>query len=525
MGDDVDRVGKIVLISIDTLRADRLGCYGYRLPTSPNLDKLASEGVLYPNAFSPCPYTVPTHASLLSGLYPINHNIGFKLREGRVDPDSTVFVQEILRSAGYATGAFMSAIVLGKGRGLDWGFDVYDDSMTGTEANRPDQYIRDGRETNLAALEWISDNKAGDLFAWIHYFDVHGPYTQASGHDGPFEPDDYGADPVMLDVVKDGLPGGIPEYQVLESKRDDEGQLVDCQRDLRSYLAGYDNGVKYQDMVIGELVDGLKREGIYDESMIIVTADHGEALGENGVYFFHGLTVTPEQSRVPLIIKFPAGYEITAAPDGPVSTVDIMPTVLGCIGFHWEGLVLDGVSLVSSDPDRFVLSENEWQRAVVWREFYLLQEKDAVFDGYCYYFDSQELCRGTKLIEYKIGKEIGLDPQGPAGELIMHCGLLRSVVDPKERRIKDKDRLLAEKDRAITGKDRAIADKDRAIANKDNALAALRIEVAERGEALAACLSNAESMRNEVESMRNSKSWRLTYPIRWVSTRLKGHND
>lgn len=519
------RPGKIILISIDTLRADRLGCYGYGLPTSPNLDRLAGEGVMYPNAFSSCPYTVPTHASLLSGLYPINHNIGFKLREGKVDPDSTAFLQEVLRGEGYATGAFMSAIVLGKGRGLDWGFDVYDDSMTGTEANRPDQFIRDGRDTNKAALEWIMENRDEDLFAWVHYFDVHGPYTSAPGHAGPFQPDDYGGSPVPLDRVRDGLPGGIPEYQLLDVRKNQDGEVVDFQKDLRHYLAGYDNGIKYQDTVIGELFDALKREGIYEESMIIVTADHGEALGENGVYFFHGLTVTPEQSRVPLIIKFPAGYEKTAAPDCPVSTVDIMPTVLDCIGFHWEGLELDGLSLTDPDPDRFVLSENEWQRAVIWREYYLLQEKDAVFDGFCYYFDSQELCRGTRLVEHKTGKELNPDPRGPAGELIKYSLLLRSLVDPKERRIKDKDRLNAQKDRAINEKDRAIADKDRAIADKDKSLAAMRREAIERGEALAMCLSKAESMRNELESMRNSKSWRLTYPLRWVSARLKGQNE
>lgn len=512
------RPQKIILISIDTLRADHLGCYGYGKNTSPNLDSLSKEGVLYPHVFSPCPYTVPTHTSLLTGIYPINNNLNFAQKSGRIDPDSTLFLQEVLREQGYATGAFVSCMVLRRDWGLSHGFDVYDDRMTAPEINRPNELIRDGRETNEAALEWIKKNKDEDLFVWLHYFDVHGPYTSP----GPFKPEDYGDSPVLLNKVPDGQPGGIPEYQLLGVRKDEAGEVLDYQRDARHYLAGYDNGIKYEDEVIGHLLEGLKSEGMYDESMVIVTADHGEALGEGGIYFFHGLTVTPEQSRIPLIIKFPAGYEKKTACGSPVSTVDIMPTILDYVGFSYENLRMDGISLTNPDPNRFILSENEWQRAIIWKDYYLLQEKDAVFDGFCYYFDSQGLCRGARLVEYKIGKELSMNLEDPAAELVAYSRLHCRLVDPKERWIKDKDRAIAEKDRAIS-------EKEVVIAEKDNAIEVLGREISIREEAMAKLnsylsmnLSKIESLMSELESVYNSKSWRITYPIRSIAAKIKG---
>jgi arylsulfatase len=511
---------KIILITIDTLRADHLGCYGYDKPTSPNLDKLAGEGVMYPYVFSPCSYTVPVHTSILTGIYPINHDIGFSQKTGKIDPDNTILVQEILREQGYATGAFVSSFVLRRDWGLSQGFDIYDDSMTSSETNRPGELMRDGAETTRVALEWINKNKSEDFFVWLHYFDVHGPYTQLPGLADPFKPEDYGDSPILLNKVRDGQPCGIPEYQLLEVKKKEGGEILDYQRDIRHYMAGYDNGIKYQDKVISELLENLKSEGIYEESMIIVTADHGEALGEGGIYFFHGLTVTPEQSRVPLIIKFPAGCEQTAVPDSPVSTVDIMPTILDYTGFSSEML-----GLVSPDPDRFILSENEWQRSVIWRNYFMTDEKRVVNDGSNYYFDSQELCRGRKLIDYKNGIEINFDSEGPAGELIKYSGFLSKAVDSLERRLKRQDMELAENERAIVEKDNEISEKEEVVAVLSREISVRGDALTKMDNALSECRSKTEHLESELESIYNSKSWRLTSPIRWVSARLKGLND
>ena len=230
------KAGKIILISIDTLRADHLGCYGYKRPTSPNIDRLASDGQIYPYAFSPSSYTVPVHTSILTGFYPANHDIGFSQKTTRrLDLDATLLIQEILRDVGYLTGAFVSSFVLRKDWGLNHGFDIYDDRMTSSETNRPSELLRDGVETTGVALEWISKNKTENLFVWLHYFDVHGPYTTRPGLADPFKPADYGDSPVLLNKVNDGQPGGIPEYQLLDVIRDEGGEILSYQKDIRTW--------------------------------------------------------------------------------------------------------------------------------------------------------------------------------------------------------------------------------------------------------------------------------------------------
>lgn len=509
------KAGKIILVTMDTLRADRLGCYGNGRGLTPNLDALASEGASYPYAFSPCTYTVPVHTSILTGLYPINHNLGFTQKKGRIDADQTVFLQEALREAGYRTAAFVSSFVLRKDWGLDRGFDLYDDTMTAAELNRPADLIRDGRETTSAALDWIKDQKDRDFFVWVHYFDVHGPYVPRQGFEDRLRPEDYGDAPVELDVVPDGAPGGIPEYQVLGAERDPDGKIISCERDIRRYLAGYDMGVMYQDEVFGELVGGLKSLGVYDETMLAVTSDHGEALGEGGVYFFHGLTVTPEQTLVPLIVKPAKGLQAPPAGDLPVSTVDIMPTLLECAGIPYDGLTMDGERLGSSRPERFILAENEWQCAAVWGEYCYLTAKDVVYDGFEYYFDSQPLCRKSLLMDYKTGKELAIDPDGPAGELVRYAVDLMRTVGPKERRIRDKDRIISEKDLAIKQLERAVSDKDREVSE-------LRTELVKAREEVKEWAGNASTLEKELAGVYSSRSWRITYPIRWVSAMLKG---
>ena len=521
---------KILLISIDTLRADHLGCYGYSKDTSPNLDRLAREGVCYPYAFSPCPYTVPSHTSLLTGLYPINNSTNFAQRSGRLDRDGTLFLQEILHEQGYTAGAFVSCLTLRKDWGLDHAFEVYDDQMTASEINRPQELIRDGRETNKAALDWIMQHKNEDFFVFLHYFDVHGPYVQPTGFSAPFKFEDYGDLPSMLDWVRDGQPGGIPEYQLLDVKKNDKGEVVSYQRDARNYLAGYDNGIRYVDTVIGELFGNLKSEGIYEESTIIVTADHGEALGENGVYFFHGLTVTPEQSHAPLIIKPSAGIDKPIPSEIPVSTVDIMPTILDWVGVSSEKMGLDGISLLVPNPDRFIRSENEWQRAIIRGDYYLLQAKDTVFDGFWYYFDSQNLCIGTTLLDYKKNKKLTEIPQD-AKELISYSGNLKKTLDSVERRLKEKDRIIAENDIAIFDKNQIIAEKDNAIADRESVIADRDRVIAEKDNAIVVrdgiitdrdtLIAGLEMKRIELESVLNSKSWKLTYPLRFLSGILK----
>lgn len=336
-------VFSVLLITIDTLRADHLSCYGYPRPTSPHLDALATQGILFRRAYSPCSYTLPAHASMMTGKYVPHHSLGYQQGRGRLDPDREVTLAEILLSRGWSTAAFVSSAVLDRRWGLDLGFTVYDDRMTRGEENRPHELVRDGPLTTEAALAWLRTPDNRPFFTWIHYFDAHGPYIQPSPYNSFFAPEDYGDRPLYLPVVDEGEAGGIPRYQLLVDDRDG---ICRHQFDARFYLASYDCGIRYVDQVVGELFQALQEMGLWNELVVIVTADHGEALGENGVYFFHGLTLTPDQIHVPLILKMPremgpAGIQV----DVPVSTVDIMPTLLEMAGVDYGRLALEGLPL------------------------------------------------------------------------------------------------------------------------------------------------------------------------------------
>ncbi|HHW44266.1 MAG TPA: sulfatase [Desulfotomaculum sp.] len=359
----------LLLITIDALRADHLCCYGYRRETSPRLDALAGESILFQRAFSPCSYTMPAHTSLMTGKYVPHHSMGYRQASGRLDTDREITLAEVLLAGGYTTAAFVSCAVLDGRYGLDRGFVHYDDRMTRGEENRPHELIREGSLTTAAALEWLKSGVGEPFFLWIHYFDVHGPYLQPEPFNTFFVPEDYAEEPVWLPVVDEGEAGGIPSYQLLVDDRDGT-----CRHalDARFYLARYDCGIRYVDHIIGDLFRSLKETGFWDELMIVVTADHGEALGENGVYFYHGLTLTPDQIHVPLLVKMPrgkgpAGVQVNV----PVSTVDIMPSVLELVGFDYRRLALDGLPLLWSldRPEllktRAIHSDLESQGAVI----------------------------------------------------------------------------------------------------------------------------------------------------------------
>ncbi len=364
---------KIILIIIDTLRADHLGCYGYGRDTSPFLDGLARDGVMFKHAFSPCSFTLPSIASILTARYPSKHTIAFN-QIGRLDSDQDITLAEALGSQGYRTAAFISTIVVRKESGLDAGFDVYDDDLPTHELNRAHVAIRDGRDTADKALKWILDNKDENFFVLLHFMDVHGPYLCPEPYDKKFLGDGRGTGP-RLRTVPDGRPmGGIPEYQVLRPERDGAGNLTGYETDAGYYVSQYDGNISYVDDIVARLAAELKDKGIYDEALLLITSDHGEAMGENNVYFFHGLTVTSEQILVPLIVKPHERWNAGRLPiETPVSGVDLMPTILSLCGCDYSKTLMDGRSLKGliengKDPvlsRRTLMSENEYQYALI----------------------------------------------------------------------------------------------------------------------------------------------------------------
>ncbi len=326
---------QVILITIDTLRADHLGSSGYHRNTAPALNRLALSGITFSWAFSPTSYTVPSHYSLMTSRYPSFHSVGF--HNGRVpvrDCDETTLA-ETLQTRGFATGAFISSSVLSLRNApqIGKGFTEFDEAMTHHESTRQVELRRWAMFTNKAALAWIETNRCRDFFCWIHYMDVHGPYEAPQPYCDWFLNEIMGLPEHHLKVVPNGALGGIPKYQLLT--RALATKPVEPQRNFHYYVARYDGGIRYVDAALDDLLAGLRKIGIVDDILLIITSDQGEALGENSAYFFHGLTVTLDQVHVPLIFAFPklCGFRPRLVTT-QVSLIDLAPTILDWLGLH-----------------------------------------------------------------------------------------------------------------------------------------------------------------------------------------------
>jgi arylsulfatase A-like enzyme/Tfp pilus assembly protein PilF len=268
----------LVVITLDTTRADHLGAYGYDKIKTPNLDDLASRGTLFRRAISQVPLTLPSHTSLFTGTFPVHH--GVRDNGGYFVPPAAVTLAEVLKQNGYRTAAFVSAFVLDSKWGLDQGFETYFDDFDITKADETGmgEVQRPGGQTNEAALRWMqrTDAKA-PFFVWIHYYDPHDPYEPPE----PFR----------------------TEYS---------GRL-------------YDGEIAYTDTLVGQVIDALKARGLLKKTIIIVAGDHGEGLGQHHEEN-HGVFLYGEALHVPLIITLPA--RAAGKVDQTVELVDVMPTVL-----------------------------------------------------------------------------------------------------------------------------------------------------------------------------------------------------
>ena len=266
----------ILLISIDTLRADRLGCYGYAAAQTPNIDRLAADGVVFETASSQVPLTLPSHASMLTGLIPPRH--GARLNEGNRVPDEVTTLAETLRDQGYQTGAFVAALPMARIGGLDQGFDIYDDKLPqvrtpGSAVAREERYAE---EVLAAARAWLAGTDARrPVFAFVHLYDVHAPYEKP-------------------------LPG--------------------------ANVGSYDGEIAYVDRSLGPFLSSLHEQARWSRLLTVLTADHGEALGEHGEQT-HGLFVYESTLHVPLIFHWP-GVIAPRRVRSLVGIIDIPPTIL-----------------------------------------------------------------------------------------------------------------------------------------------------------------------------------------------------
>jgi len=329
----------VILISIDTLRADHLTTYGAKLVDTPAIDRLAHDGIVYENAYAHVPLTFPSHTTIMTGKLPfengVRSNIGYKL-----DGDTSNTLPRLLKHRGYATGAAVSAYVLRGETGLGSLFDFYDDAIEVYSSATLGALQRAGEVTARAALGWVDRVKARPFFLFLHLFEPHTPYE-------PVEPfrTKYASSP-------------------------------------------YDGEIATADAIVGRFFADLDKRGLYDRSLIILCGDHGEGLGDHGEAE-HGVLLYREVLHVPLIVKLPgrklAGRRVAAT----AQLVDILPTIAGIVGARVPR-GLPGTSLLDLKSDRPIYSETLYPRLhlgwsqlrslTVSREHYIESPKPELFD-------------------------------------------------------------------------------------------------------------------------------------------------
>lgn len=284
----------VLLVTLDTTRADRIGAYGYTLAETPALDRLAREGVRFADATSQSPLTAPAHTALLTGQYP--GRLGIRNNASSPIPDSAVTLAEALRGAGYRTGAFIGAFVVDRAYGFAQGFDVFDAAFAGFRHEIKGQVQRPAKEVVDPALAFITAAPANaPFFAWVHLYDPHTPY------DPP------------------------PPYNVKFARRP------------------YDGEIAYTDAQVGRIISALRASGALDRTIVAVVGDHGEALGDHGEED-HGIFLYEAVTRVPWIMRLPNGERAGSVVSEQVRSVDLTPTILDLAGAGSTGRI-DGESV------------------------------------------------------------------------------------------------------------------------------------------------------------------------------------
>jgi arylsulfatase A-like enzyme len=311
------RPPNVLLISIDTLRADHTSVYGYARDTTPRLRSLADEGVRVETAYSPTASTGPSHATLFTGHHPISHGV---VKNGLVLPDALPTLAERFAEHGYQTAGVASSFVLDPRFGFGRGFAYYDADFQDASITEMDweghhvaHFDRRASEATDTALAWLTRERdpGRPFLLFVHYFDPHSPYAPPGAHG--------------LRFAEPGTRSGSREHRM---------QL-------------YDAEVAYTDEEIGRLLDGLTEAGLAEDTLVVVSADHGEGLGDHGV-LLHAICLYEEAVRVPLVLRWPGELPAGRTLEVPVGEVDLAPTLLELAGIPAESGAFQGVSLADA---------------------------------------------------------------------------------------------------------------------------------------------------------------------------------
>ena len=307
----------VLIVTLDTTRADRLSAYGFQSASMPAIDRLAREGILFQRATTVAPLTLPAHCSLLTGLYPRHHGV----RDNADPPLEPAHrtLAEMLHGRGFRTAAFVAASVLAADRGLSRGFDVYRDTTTNSDAGAPARVRRPGNEVVDEALTWLDGHEDSPFFVWVHLYDAHAPYRTPE----PYRTQ-YAADP-------------------------------------------YEGSLAFVDSQVDRVIRWLESHHQLSRTLVIVAGDHGESLGDHGE-LEHGILLYESVLHVPLVMRVPgvAARRFLAI----TSLIDVTPTVLGLL--RLPGPQVDGLDLSPSirgarEPaDRLVYSESLYPERFGW---------------------------------------------------------------------------------------------------------------------------------------------------------------
>jgi arylsulfatase len=309
--------------------------YGYPRDTSPILDRLAEECIVFDAAFSAAPLTTASISSLLTGRLPDEHGVH---ASGDLLPAEASTLAETLAESGLYRAAVVSNWVLRRRdeeAGVQQGFDHFDDRMEEPEENRKGVLERSARATTDAALDWLGERPQDAFFLWVHYQDPHGPYTPPEEFVALLDRPLTDEAPLAVGKMHDGN-GALPGYQVLGEERRPE-----------AYRLRYDAEIRYFDQEVGRLLEALEGEGLLEGALVLFTSDHGENLGEHDQWFTHGQNLHTEQLRIPLLMKPPGSFQrVAERVDTPVSHLDLFATVLDALDS--SGPPTHGRSLLAS---------------------------------------------------------------------------------------------------------------------------------------------------------------------------------
>ncbi len=334
----------ILLITVDTLRPDHLGIYGYERPTSPNIDRFFRRGMVFENSYSTDARTPPSVISVLSGQLPQHHGVR---RFIQLVPDDTELIPDLLPAKYQTAGFVANAVLTDQAIGVAGRFDHFDDYIDTKEQYHPG-FERSAERTTDAALKWLEDERDPErpAFLWIHYMDPHSPYLPPEDWQRSFTHDE----PVLVSsknlaaLTFRAHPGGA---EALEGEYADGLVFVDA----------YDEEIAYLDSQVGRLLDWYEGRHPVEEALVLLTADHGESMIEHELYFAHGYHVHEELIRVPLLMRGPGAREGRCS--GLVSGIDLAPTIVRFAGAsipeELQGLDLRQARAI--EPERIVFAE------------------------------------------------------------------------------------------------------------------------------------------------------------------------